>query len=899
MKKTQETAEQLFEEALDLSPGERQAFLERACERRPELRVLVEALLDENDRLQGFLSNPPVKLGDSLPDRGPGRFPEDAAEGQLAAGIELGPYRIEQQLGQGGMGRVYRAWDTRLGRPVAIKTCKPALLERFQQEARSIAAISHPNVCTLYDVGPSYLVMELVEGETLAARLKRGKLNLAQTLRFGAQIAAALAVAHARGIVHRDLKPANLMLTKSGVKVLDFGLARSHTDPNLTEADHVIGTPAYMAPELMKGKEADERSDLYALGLILTEMATGRYTRFPQDLPPALGRVIRRCLETDPDDRWYSARDLQWELESIAQSQDEPRPRSRSAIPAWVLAVAGIAIAGLAVFAIWRMDQPVAVAPLLRLSIVLPEKSLVRSLAVSPDGRFVAVVLVKDGRQQMWIRALDAPEMTPLEGTDNAADPFWSPDSRFVAFFADSKLKKIERTGGPVQTLCDALGTVGGTWNGKGDILIGALDQVLRVSDTGGPVTRIPGHAGIREVFPVFLPDGGHYLATRYAQASKDAGLWLNSMDGPEKRRILPDTTRAQVVAAPPGSRIGAILFTRAGTLMALPFDETTLEAAGEPSAVARQIAAGTNSEWLAASSYNGVVAYVSGQLSKWQYVWRDRQGKDLGAIGDAGGVVMISPDGKRLAGDPGGTITIQDFGKRESRRLTMGTEAGSNPVWSPDGRYLAYTNSGGLYRKATDGGTRQELLLKSEALVFAKSWSPDGRYLIYARVNPGIGADMFALPIGQPGAQPMPLWQTPAASGQGEFSPDGRWVAVTSNESGESEIYVIPFPPGSNGERFEVSAGGGVMPRWRRDGKELFYISPDWKMMAVDVDTRPTFHSGTPHALFDTGMVDTGIRNGPMSWDVAPDGKRFLIITDKTQETSSLNLILNWRPQK
>jgi serine/threonine protein kinase len=244
----------------------------------------------------------------------------------LTPGIELGPYRIEQQLGQGGMGQVYRAWDTRLGRPVAIKTCRPALLERFKQEARSIAAISHPNVCTLYDVGPSYLVMELVEGETLAARLKRGKLNLPQTLRFGAQIAAALAVAHARGIVHRDLKPANLMLTKSGVKVLDFGLARSQSNPNLTEAGHVIGTPAYMAPELMKGKEADERSDLYALGLILAEMATGHCARLPQDLPPALERVIRRCLETDPDDRWHSARDLQWELESIAQSQTRLGP---------------------------------------------------------------------------------------------------------------------------------------------------------------------------------------------------------------------------------------------------------------------------------------------------------------------------------------------------------------------------------------------------------------------------------------------------------------------------------------------------------------------------------------------------------------------------------------------
>ena len=490
--------------------------------------------------------------------------------------------------------------------------------------------------------------------------------------------------------------------------------------------------------------------------------------------------------------------------------------------------------------------------------------------------------------------------MTPLEGTDNAADPFWSPDSRFLAFFADSKLKKIERTGGPVQTLCDALGTVGGTWNGKGDILIGALDQVLRVSDTGGAVSRIPGHAGIREIFPVFLPDGRHYVATREAaQGAKDAGLWLNSMDGPEAWRILPDTTQAQVVVAPPGGRVGAILFTRAGTLIALPFDETGLKAAGEAFAVAQQIAVGTNSEWLAASSYNGVVAYVSGQLSRWQYIWRDRQGKNLGAIGDSGGVVMISPDGKRLVGDPGGTIVIQEFGRGATTRLTMGTSGGMNPAWSHDGRYVAYNARGGIYRIGTEGGASPELLLRSQTLAVPKSFSPDGRYLIYAQVYPGTGSDLFALPIGQPGAQPKALWQTPATSSQGEFSPDGRWVAITSNDSGQSEIYVIPFPPTANEKKWVVSTGGGVMPRWRRDGKELFYISPDWKMMAVDVDTQPTFRSGTPRALFDTEMVDTGIRNGPTSWDIAPDGKRFLIISENSSGAASLNVILNWRPEQ
>lgn len=848
----------------------------------PEIRGEVEKLLSHASG-----------GGKKLLDQRAADLLDDLKQTSVSPGARLGPYKIESLLGQGGMGQVFRAMDTRLSRRVAIKICKEDFIDRFEQEARSIAVISHPNVCTLYDVGPNYLVMELVEGETLAARLKRGKLSLSETIRFGAQIAEALAVAHAQGIIHRDLKPANVMLTKAGVKVLDFGLAKSAADPNLTEAGGVMGTPAYIAPERFEGKEADARSDLYALGLVLAEMATGKRSSTPEDLPPGLDRVVKRCLEADPDERWQSARDLKWELESIATAPTASPSRTRNVPLASALIMAAFLLAVIAV--LYFRGQPAA-PQVMRVNLLLPEKSLARSLAVSPDGHFIAVVLVKDGKQQIWVRSLDSSEMTPLAGTDNAADPFWSPDSRFLAFFADSKLKKIERTGGPVQTLCDALGTVGGTWNSKGDILLGALDQVQRVPESGGALTRIPGHANITELFPVFLPDGRHYLAMR--GSGTEPGLWLDSMDSPQARRILPDYTRAQVVAAPPDSRIGAILFTRAGTLMALPFDEKKLEAVGEPYAVAQQIAAGTNANWLASSSLNGVVAYVSGELSRRRYVWRDRAGKDLGTLGDSGGVVMISRDGKRLVGDPdASTIEIRDLASGASRRLTMGTEHGNNPVWSPDGRYVVYTGAGGLYRIATDGGTRPELLLRTRTPAFAKSWSPDGRYLIYAQVIPGIGADLFALPIGQPGAQPMPLWQTPATSGQGEFSPDGRWVAVTSNESGQSEIYVIPFPPAAN-EKWLVSTGGGVMPRWRRDGKELFYISPDWKMMAVDVETQPTFRSGTPRALFDTEMVDTGIRNGPMSWDIAPDGKRFLIISDISQSNSSLNLILNWRPE-
>jgi Tol biopolymer transport system component len=863
-----------------------------ACERGlgvldsadPEIRREVEKLLSHDSEGGGkLLDHLAADLISELTDK------------PITPGSRLGPYRIETLIGQGGMGRVFRATDTRLNRQVAIKVCKQSFSDRFEQEARLIAAINHPNVCTLHDVGPSYLVMEFVEGETLAARLRRGKLPISEIVRFGGQIAEALAVAHAHGIVHRDLKPGNIMLTKSGVKVLDFGLAKSSADPALTDTGGVMGTPAYMAPERLEGKTADARSDIYALGLVLSEMATGKRSEGATDLPPGLDRVVMRCLEADPEERWQNARDVKWELESIAQRTAVPSSRLRNTMFAAVAGLAAVLL--IALSAIYFRDRPQHDA-LARTNILLPEKSVVRSLAVSPDGKYISLVLLKEGKQQIWIRALDAFELAPLAGTDDAVDPFWSPDSRTIAFFADSVLKKIDRSGGPVQTLCDAMGAVGGTWNRNGEILIGSLAQVQRVSDSGGTLSNLPGRPAVTELYPVFLPDGRHYLGTRttHAMGPGEPGVWLDSIDGPKPRHILPDVSRAEIMPPPSGSSIGAVLFNRAGTLMSLPFDMKRLEAASDPVAVAEQLAVGTNSNWLASSS-SRVLAYVSGQGSHWQYVWRDREGKELGAFGDAGGVVAISPDGKRLVGDPGGEITTLELGGGATTRLTFGSSGGMNPALSRDGRYVAYNVAHGIYWKATSGGASEELLLPSSTLAVPLDWSPDGRYLIYVQINPGTGADLFALPVRQRDTHPLVLAQTQATENQGQFSPDGHWVAYTSNDSGQSEIYVMPFPPAPNGARWLVSRGGGVMPRWRRDGKELFFISPDWKMMAVDVSTSPSFRSGTPHPLFDTHMVDTGIRNGPMSWDISPDGKRFLIISDNSEETGSVSVILNWQP--
>jgi len=838
-----------------------------------EIRQEVERLLAQ-DR----------ETGDKLLDQRAADLIQDLAEVKAAIGSRLGPYKIEALLGRGGMGQVFRATDTRLGRPVAIKISNQEFIGRFEHESRAIAALNHPNICTLHDAGPNYLVMELVEGETLAARLKRGKLSTDQAVRFGIQIAEALAAAHAKGIIHRDLKPANIMLTKSGLKVLDFGLAKSVADPAVTGVSAVAGTPAYMAPEQREGKRSDARTDIYALGMILREMVTGRRSEGGA-VPPPLDRIVRRCLEDDPDERWQCARDLKWELQSAGSVPVAATSRTPNRLFAGALAAVTLLLAALAVM---HFREEASRRETVRTDVLLPSDSRVLSLALSPDGRTIAMALVRQGKQQIWVRSLDALEPTPLTGTDNAANPFWSPDSRFIAFFANDRLKKIDRSGGPVQTLCDAHAAVGGTWNRKGDILLGGLFRVLRVADTGGPVTDLPGP---QAYWPVFLPDGGHYLATRDA-------IWLRSMKGPEARRIVLDVSNTEVMERLPGRNTGGVLFTRAGTLMALPFDMKRLEPAGEAFTVARGIA-GTNSGWLAATSSEGDLAYVSGQegadlkhqIGQWHYVWRDRQGAYLGALGEAGGVVMISPNGRQLAGDPNSEISVLDLASGVTTQLTFPPSWAQNPAWSSDGRYVAYNKAGGIFQRSASGAGPEELLVKSDALAVPKSYSPDGQFLLYCQVSADKGSYLLATPLHGDG-KPLVVAQT---EGTGQFSPDGHWVSYTSNESGLSEIYVVPFPPSSRGGKWLVSRGGGVQARWAHTGKELFYIAPDNTMMEVNVDTRPTFHAGTPRPLFQTEMVDTGIRSGPNSWDLAPDGKRFLIITPKSPYTASVRLVLNW----
>ncbi|HUK17302.1 MAG TPA: protein kinase [Bryobacteraceae bacterium] len=839
----------------------------------------------------------------------------------LATGEKLGSYEILASIGAGGMGVVYRARDTRLKREVALKVLPdafaddPERMARFEREARVLASLNHPNIAQIYGIEERALVMELVTGES-----PKGPMAFDDAWKIAAQIAEALEYAHEKGIVHRDLKPPNIKITPEGVvKLLDFGLAKafaakgaSAEEPedsftatmDATEAGTILGTPSYMAPEQAKGQSVDQRADIWAFGVVLYELLAGRrpfrgtsvsevvaaVLHEAPDLgpiPPRARPLLEQCLEKDPKKRLRHAGDARLLLDGEARAIPA-RPRSRPLAAA--LALVTVLLAALSFVHFREQSAPQEAA---RVSVLLPEKSRPLSLAVSPDGRQVAVVLVKEGKQQIWVRAIDALEPTALAGTDGAADPFWSPDSRFIGFFADAKLKKIDRSGGPVQTLCDALGVRGGTWNRSGDILLGGLRRLQRVSAAGGAVSDLPAHPAKVEHFPFFLPDGRHFLATRPGSGTQ-SGVWLGSIDGAETRQIVPDVSNAEITEPPPGSNVGEVLFTRAGTLMALPFDMKRLEASGDAFPVAQPVAAGLNPYWLAATSNQGMLAYVSGHSGGRQYVWRDRQGRNLGAAGDAGNEVAISPDGKRLVGDRGGTWLLE-FARGVATRLTFGND-NANPIWSPDGRYVAYSKFGeGIYRKPANGAGAEELLVRSNGLTAPKSWSPDGRFILYAQINQGTGSDLLAIPV-EADAKPFVVVGTPANEDQGQFSPDGHWIAYTSNESGLSEIYVIPFPPSSSGGQWLVSKGGGVQPRWRRNGKELFYISPDSKMMAVEVNLQPVFQAGSPQPLFPTEMVDTGIRTGPMSWDLAPDGNRFLIISENAADTSSVTVALNWR---
>jgi len=875
----------------------------------------------------------------------------------LAAGSKLGPYAIAAPIGAGGMGEVYRARDTRLNRTVAIKVLpvhladRPELRERLEREARAVASLNHPHICTLHDVGreggTDYLVMEYLEGETLAARLAKGPLPVEQVLQYAIEISDALDKAHRKGVTHRDLKPGNIMLTKSGTKLLDFGLAKLQQEMTpaagaqlsqlptmnapLTAQGTIVGTLQYMAPEQLEGKESDARTDIFAFGTVAYEMATGKrafdgqsqatvisaiMTSQPAPIsslqpmtPPALDRVVKRCLEKEPDERCQSAKDLTDELKWIAEGGSQAgvaapvvaRRRSRERI-AWAIAGAGLLLAAALALPFVRslMNQPKP--SVTRFLVSPPPEATDWGLpSLSPDGRFLAFVVVsKDGRPQLWVRPLDSVAAHPLPGTEGALIPIWSPDSRYLAFGASGVLKKIDVAGGLPQVLSQGVAAAG-DWNGDGVIIFNSpLGTIWKVSEAGGApsqLTTLDQSVGeVTQTNPVFLPDGRHfiYISRRIIPLSQ---LWVctGSLDVKTTNCLLKaDSPRA--LYAPPGY----LLYLRAGALVAQPFDAQRLAITGDAIPIAEGVL-------NFSTSANGVLAYTAGtsRQAELQLQWFDRTGKKLGTVGQAAlySNPSLSPDGTRVAvgiretGTGNRNLWIFDLKRGTASRLTFDAADDLNPVWSRDCSQILFSSTQGgardIYEKAAGGLGDSELVFESkDQQKSLDDWSSDGRYVAYDLT--AFPTTLWILPLFGD-RKPIPFVQGNYSARQARFSPNGRYITYASNETGDYQIYVQTFP--EPGGKWQVSNAGGINPEWRRDGKELYFLS-NAGLMAMDVDTTgPQFEMGIPKPLFEADFVaggNGGFPNAP--YRATADGQRFLTVTTTAQQSNSpITVVMNW----
>jgi eukaryotic-like serine/threonine-protein kinase len=873
----------------------------------------------------------------------------------LAVGTRLGPYEILSPLGAGGMGEVYRARDTRLERTVAIKvlpsqlSSSPEVRQRFEREAKTISQLSHPHICALYDVGNQdgveYLVMEYLEGETLADRLSRGPLPLEQMLRYGMEMADALDRAHRQGVVHRDLKPGNVMLTKSGVKLLDFGLAKAMAPfsspssltalptqaPDLTAEGTLLGTLQYMAPEQLEGKEADARTDIFAFGAVLYEMGTGRkafsgasqaslisaiMSSEPPPLstlqpmtPPALDRLIRRCLAKDAERRWQSAGDIALELEEIRETGEVPpsdasrAPRRRRETVGW-LAAALLLLGLLGALVLSRRARDPAPAASIRFTIPPPPGAAFQGMpAISPDGRRLAfVATTSDGRELLWTRPLEALEARALEGTDGAAYPFWSPDGRFVAFFAQRKLKRIDVSGGIPQILCDAPEPRGGSWGSRGTIVFSANTggQIARVAESGGRAEALP-HLGAASGqsyrWPSFLRDGSNFLYFAFGADPKASGVYVASLESKETTRLALADGGA-IFASP-----GYVLYPSGGRLMGQRFDANRRRIAGEAFPLMDNISidsTGTIATAVSASD-TGLLACQTGGPAVSQLLLYDRSGRELRAVGPAGSYwePTFSPDGRRLAMprmDPEAleaSIWTIDLERGGLARLSWQRSVSTTPLWSPDGRRILYSTypSGEVYVRDANGAEPEKLLFKTPSFTPLDDWSRDGRYIFYDVIDwRAFHTDVWARDL-QSGAS-RPILQAKFNQSGARLSPDGRRLAYESDESGVFEIFVRSYP--EPGERRQISTGGGRQPRWRGDGKELFFVSPDRKVMGVDIQTQPAFEAGAPRVLFQTRILPlVEVRN---HYDVSSDGQRFVVNSRRLEDASlPITIVVNW----
>jgi len=859
----------------------------------------------------------------------------------LSAGDRLGPYEIVERIGAGGMGEVFKARDTRLDRIVAIKISNERFTERFELEARAVAALNHPNICTLHDVGPNYLVMEYIEGES-----PKGPMPLDEALRIARQIADALEAAHERGITHRDLKPANIKIKPDGtVKVLDFGLAKvaattsgsGERSPTftigMTEAGMILGTASYMAPEQARGKATDKRADIFAFGVVLHEMITGKrlfggedagemlakVIRDEPDLsdaPPSVQRLLTECLRKDPRKRLRDIGDVWRLLDGVAAPGSPPVQAQPPDKLRWLWpAVAALLLLSTGALALvhFRETAP-ALAPM-RFEVALPPKSALDAFAISPDGRkLVFNVRGPDGRSALWLRLMDSLQARELPGTEGAnLDPTWSPDSQSIAFLADGNLKKLDISGGTPQILAPYTNPATGiSWSRDDVILYGSAGMIHRIQASGGeatPITAVDskqGEAGVGR--PLFLPDGKHFFY--YRLMANKSGVYagsLNAKPAQQGQTRLLDSPAGVLYVPSANTKGGYLFFLRGTALMAQPFDAGRLELTGRAVQLADQVSTNLFNGLFSVSN-NGVLAFaVTGGDSR-QLTWYDRQGKALGKVGEpaARDEIALSPDGTRVAegrSDNQGqwVVWMLDVARGVNTRLTF-EDGGGNAVWSPDGRQIAYAPNGGqspdLYLKPANGANQAELLVHSEGVKTPMDWSADGRYLLYIQRSKDRKNDLWVLPmIGD--RKPFPYLVTAFSKSQAQFSPDGHWVVYTSGESGTREVYVQPFPMSSGG-KWPVSNGGGSQPRWSHNGKELFYFTPNETLMAVDVNTSGgTVQLGIPKALFRASILG-GTGGAPTvawRWDISKDGQKFLI-NGALEEAGAapVTVLLNWQ---
>ncbi len=885
----------------------------------------------------------------------------------LAPGHRLGPYEITGPLGAGGMGEVYRAKDTRLGRDVAIKIL-PAHLsenaevrERFEREARAISSLNHPHICTLFDVGregdADYFVMELLDGESLAARLERGPLKLDEALRIGAQIADGLAAAHKQGIIHRDLKQGNIVLTKSGAKVLDFGVAKlrdeaivdnvTRTTP-LTSQGSMLGTVQYMAPEQLEGKPVDHRADLFAFGAVLYEMLTGQRAFSGQSqasviaailredprpvsqliptTPASLDRVVTSCLAKDPEERWQSAGDLSRELRWIGGNTGavttataavtapaDTRRRAPSASVAWTLAVVATvaALASIAMLATRKAPVAPQRAALSRFSIGSPVGTALNSDGVqsriSPDGRALAFAAVSSsGVLSMWVRPLDSLAARSLAGTNDGAMPFWSPDSKYLGYFANGKLNKVLVAGGIPESICNAGDARGASW-GKNGVIVFAPESagpIYKVPESGGeavPVTALDvERKETAHRWPFFLPDGKHFLYVTLPWKQGMFDVFVGSIDSKE-RKFLLSAGSAPIYAEP-----GYLIYPRENTLVAQRFDADRLTTVGEPVSLGE---APARSEWTGAQIYS---ASNDGVLARWGVgvpdtglEWYDRFGKKVGEIPVPPGRyerLYLSPDGKRLAVIKRSSVSAKDIWLIDldhpvPSRFTFGTSIVDSVAWSRDGRRIAFASDRlgpmDIFVKSTDGAAEETAVLTGGAVFKSPStWSVDGKTLVFEQPDPKTGWDLMLLP-GDSKGPAVPFLNSRSSEREAEVSPDGRWIAYSSDEAGRFEEFVQSFPlPGA---KYQVTSGGATNfnVRWTKNGKELMFLGGDGlTVLAVDVTTGTSFRAGAPRELFK-------LRPDFLWYDITPDGERLLVCAPLGLPVPALITIdVNWASQ-